>query len=108
MGRSGQGVGTVLVLLGVREGSVGRGVVLAGKWVKGYCLGSWSLEVRQVWPFSITWGGWDKGVGTVLVRWDVRECSMGVMGKIGGKGRWVLLTAVTGLGILQNRPLWFI
>nr|GEV97696.1 hypothetical protein [Tanacetum cinerariifolium] len=30
---------------------------------------------------SITWEGRDEGVGTVQVMWDVRECTVGVIGK---------------------------
>nr|GEZ09759.1 hypothetical protein [Tanacetum cinerariifolium] len=45
MGRSGQGFGTVPVLLGVREGSVGNGSFLAGKLVRGYCVVSCGFKL---------------------------------------------------------------
>nr|GEZ41951.1 hypothetical protein [Tanacetum cinerariifolium] len=46
MGRSGQGVGTVPVLLGVHEGSIGEGWVLAGNLVGG------TVWVVRVWGYG--------------------------------------------------------
>nr|GEV74984.1 hypothetical protein [Tanacetum cinerariifolium] len=40
------------------------------------------LERCATWDLDrVTWGGRAKGVGTVQVRWDVRECFVGVMEK---------------------------
>nr|GEV70020.1 RNA-directed DNA polymerase, eukaryota [Tanacetum cinerariifolium] len=47
MGRSGESFGTVPVYYGAQYRAVGKGRVLAGKWVKGYCVGSWGLKVWQ-------------------------------------------------------------
>nr|GEY15502.1 hypothetical protein [Tanacetum cinerariifolium] len=48
--------------------------------------GPMGLESCAMWDLHrVTWGGRAKGVGTVQVRWDVRECYVGVMGKKGGK-----------------------
>nr|GFD14796.1 hypothetical protein [Tanacetum cinerariifolium] len=56
----------------------------------------------------VTWGGRAKGVGTVQVRWDVRECSVGVMGKRAGKIVGRRLGFVMGLGNWQKEPLGFV
>nr|GEV21349.1 hypothetical protein [Tanacetum cinerariifolium] len=65
------------------------------------------LERCATWDLDrVTWGGRAKGVGTVQVRWDVRECSVGVMEKrrersLGSVG------AVRGFGKLADMALGF-
>nr|GEW99457.1 putative reverse transcriptase domain-containing protein [Tanacetum cinerariifolium] len=62
------------------------------------------LESCATWDLDrVTWGGRDKGVGTVEVRWDVRECTVGVMGKKGENFCWVLLGVVMGFGEMAER-----
>nr|GEU60188.1 hypothetical protein [Tanacetum cinerariifolium] len=45
--------GTVPVVLGAQEARMGCWVKMAGKWVRGYCLGRWGLGVWQVWSSSM-------------------------------------------------------
>nr|GEZ14155.1 hypothetical protein [Tanacetum cinerariifolium] len=62
------------------------------------------LEKCATWDLDrVTWGGRDKGVSTVQVRRDALECTVRVMGKKGGKGRYVLLWAVRRFGELAER-----
>nr|GFA23200.1 hypothetical protein [Tanacetum cinerariifolium] len=60
MGRSGESFGTVPVYYGAQYRAVGKGRVLAGKWVKGYCVGSWGLKVWQFRSSRITEDQWEK------------------------------------------------
>nr|GFB04086.1 hypothetical protein [Tanacetum cinerariifolium] len=47
-----KGSGTVPVVLGAQEARMGCWVKMAGKWVRGYCLGRWGLEVWQNRPLG--------------------------------------------------------
>nr|GEY59120.1 hypothetical protein [Tanacetum cinerariifolium] len=90
MGWSGECLGTVQMSCMCTGGSMGEGVILAGKWVEEYCLGSWRFEGLASLVLQLGLGTRAHGeVGRVFWhcsgRLQVYGSSYGEAGAFGGK-----------------------
>nr|GFB12408.1 hypothetical protein [Tanacetum cinerariifolium] len=64
---------------------------------------------RYTWDRGkVTWGGQGECIGIVPMGASVRECRVKEKGKKGGKGHWVLLGLLWGLGKWQKESLGFV